>query len=185
MSGYVSASRVEFDTTGICNIEGTIKSIAFEEAFEDPCVKDNSCPVGAFVPERSATYYLTIEINSLSCVPGEENNTFSYEAQFQLDAENIISIAKNKVQKGDVFEPGDNISGTVQYIALQHAFTSYELFEKVPQGNVISDDIDEQNNIINDDQQKSKSIPFLFVGSLAIIVLIIIAWFLLKKRKQN
>ena len=96
-----------------------------------------------------------------------------------------ITIAKNEVQKGDVFEPGDNISGTVQYISLQHAFTSYELFEKVPQGDVISDDIDGQNNIINDDQQKSKSIPFLFVGSLAIIVLIIIAWFLLKKRKQN
>ena len=180
----VFASPVEFDTTGICNIEGIIKAIEFKEAYEDPCVKNHSCPVGAYIPERPATYYLTIKLESISCIPAGEEEPLSYRAQFRLGAENIIAVDKNVVKEGDVFESGDKISGTVKYITLQHLFASYELV-KTPKDNVINDNIVKQNNIVDNDQQKSNILFYLLVGALTIIVLIIATWFLLKKRKQR
>ena len=179
INNYVSASSVAFNANSVCNINGIIKSVEYREAYEDPCVKDNSCPVGAYIPARPATYYLGIEIESLSCDPDDgKDAVLSYMAQFKLGAENNIAIYKNEVKNGDIFNPGDKISGAVKFITLQHTFVAYEL-EKSPKNISADNSVDKRNDIVNNNRQRSRALPFLFAGVLALIVLIIIIRFLI------
>ena len=180
ISVYVSASRTEFSTDQICNIEGTIQSVEFKEAFRDSCLDDNSCPIGGYDPDRPARYYLKILLSFVSCEPDKSDDPYAYEYQFPLDTEVEVYINKNQILNEDFFELGQKISGQVKYF-LGHSFTSYKL-EK-PTDNFANDNIDTQDNIINENQKKLNNLSFLFVCVLVIIVLIIMAWFFFKKRK--
>ena len=176
----VFASRVEFDSLGKCNIAGIIKAVNFEEAYEDPCVKDNSCPIGAFTPERSARYILSVYIDTLNCIPGEVDNPATYESQFKLNEENSITLNLIDVKDEDQFQQGDKISGTVGFITLAHTFRSYEL-EK-PSEKIVTDDIDNQKNTIDIEQNNKGYIPFVVIAVIVIIGLIVVGVFLIKRR---
>ncbi len=190
VSGSVSASRVAFDATGSCDIEGTIISASFHEAFEDPCVKDNNCPVGAFVPERGARYVLSVYIESLSCVPSEgpADGPNSYKNQFQLNENNEIVLDQLLAKQGDIFEQGDRISGTVQLIQYNNTFVAYNLEESISgiDNRGTSDskmENSENNTTYNDDDDdaalKLPLLPFV-LGGLLIIATVLLLFFLKK-----
>jgi hypothetical protein len=177
----VFASRVEFDSLGKCDITGLIKNVNFEEAYEDSCVKDDSCPVGAFATERSARYILSIYIDTLSCIPGEADNPSTYESQFKLDDENSISLNLMDVNEGDKFEPGDKINGVVKFQNYAHTFVSYEL-EKSDAKVTEDKNEDDLNNNIDDKEQTSNTIPNIAFFAGIIVVLIVLWLFLIKRR---
>lgn len=176
----VFASRVEFDTLGKCNVSGMIKAVNFEEAYEDPCVKDNDCPVGAFTPKRSARYIFSIYTDTIKCTPGEVDNPSTYESQFKLNDENSIILNLIDVKEGDQFQPGDKIRGTVEFKSLSNTFTSYELEE--PDAKMINIDIDNQKNIF-ENQQNNKDYIYLIAIAVITIITIILVWFFLIKRR--
>lgn len=172
----VSASRAPFDIYGKCNIEGTIKTANFEEAYEDPCVKDNNCPV-AITTERPERYVLSINIDTLSCTPGETDNPHTYESQFRLNEENKIELYLMDVKEGDQFQSGDRIRGIVESIDLAHTFTSYEL-EKPVEG-INSDKIGNQKNIVDNPQENKNYISVIVVSA---IVTLLVVFYILKRR---
>ncbi|NCU33571.1 MAG: hypothetical protein EOM23_11735, partial [Candidatus Moranbacteria bacterium] len=125
-----SASRVAFDSSGEFDISGIIQSIQFAQEQKDPCLENNNCPVGAFMPHRSAKYLLAVEIKSIACVPEGTDNPFSYRSTFQLNNEKTISVYQNDVQPADRFAIGDSISGTVIFENLNDKFSDYILSGK-------------------------------------------------------
>ncbi len=175
----VSASRVEFDALGKCNVQGTIKSVSFEKSYEDPCVKDNSCPVGAFTPEKPARYILGVNIATLSCTPGEGDNQNTYESQFKLNTENSIILNSASIKNGDQLKQGGKINGTVEYIANEHTFTAYEL-EKMPVKPKEKNLIDENEKTIIANG-KINYTPYFIIVAILIIIPITIGIFLKKR----
>jgi hypothetical protein len=176
----VFASTVEFDAFGKCDITGTIKAVDFEEAYKDPCIESNSCPVGAFEPERSAHYNLSIYINTLNCTPGEIDNPITYESQFELNNENAIILNLVDTNEGDQFQAGTNISGTIEFKTLAHTFTSYELEGSGAQIN--TNDIFNQNPI-SENHQDSKNQGYLSVAVVIAIIILVVVGFILIRRK--
>ncbi len=122
-----NASRVAFDPLGKCEIEGTINNVNLTEAYVDPCVTEDDCPVGAFVPSTPAMYFLSVNIKSIACVPEGLGDPLSYRSQFRLNDENTIVVYQADVNAGDRFDVGDTISGRVEFEALQNRFTRYIL----------------------------------------------------------
>lgn len=86
INAQVFATRTEFSTDQTCYIEGIIQSVEFEESFRDPCLDDNSCPIGAYNPQHPARYHLSILLSTASCEP-ESAEPIPYETQFPLNTE--------------------------------------------------------------------------------------------------
>lgn len=172
------ASRTEFSTDQVCGIEGTIQSLEFKDAFRDPCVKDHSCPVGAYNPEQEAMYYLRIKIDAVSCKPDKKDDPSAYEHQFQVNSEMDIYVNQSIIRNGDVLRVGQRIKGDVMY-SFGHQLTSYVVETSI--GNEINNDIDEQQEVMKDDW---KGNSFLYVLSPVIIFVGLIMGIIWKRRKM-
>lgn len=92
-----------------CKIEGTIKKIRHELSYENPCVRQNSCPTDMEV-KRPERFYLSVDIKKVALLGGS-TQFYTCEGLFPLNSVKEIFINKDKVINNDVFEKGQSISG--------------------------------------------------------------------------
>lgn len=137
-----------------CSLGGTIKTVEFAEAgcaespWEDKCWEDE--------------YKLELEIKEVSTV----SSIGSCEETYPLNSLQKISIPKEKVNEGDVFEVNSKISGsTSRRFGTQ--FTSYVLE-------------------ISEEPQKTTNSNLLLFGGIVIVIIIILFLIIkfMKKKKQ-
>jgi hypothetical protein len=153
-----------------CYIEGTIQSVEFKEAYDEPCLTEKyGCPTDMEL-NHPARYFFKIKIDSVSYVSGE-TDFVTCDNMLPLNTEHTIFINKDKVKSGDSFESGQKISGQVSSFGGK-SFDSYELEKS------ITDDKDAEPK-----DSDAKTIIYILIAFAALIVLILIIYFLRKNKK--
>lgn len=94
-----------------CYIKGIIQDVRFEKAYENPCVKNNSCPTDVQLSYPD-TYYLSVKIQNISFKEGETRFQ-TCDSLYPHDSTQEIFVIKDRVKMGDSFSNNQSIEGTV------------------------------------------------------------------------
>lgn len=111
--------------TPICQIKGTIKSVEFKDAYDEPCLSQpHGCPTDMEV-KHPAQYFLNINVDSISYISGTVNfNTC--KNMYPIGTVQTIIIYKSKVKPNDSFATNEEIEGVVSSF-WKKSFDSYSL----------------------------------------------------------
>lgn len=130
----------------LCQITGTIKSVSFKDAYDEPCLKEPyGCPTDTEL-HHPARYYLDVSINSVAYINGGTNLN-SCENMYQVGSVKNIFINKDRVKIGDTFSVNQKIEGIARSF-WGSSFDSYILKTETPTGQKNGDNEENQENII-------------------------------------
>lgn len=157
-------------TSPKCYIEGTVQSVEFKDAYDEPCLKEeNGCPTDMEL-RHPARYFLAIKINTISYVSGDANFV-TCENMLPLNTEKTIYINKDEVKTGDSFELGQKIKGQVSSF-WGISFYLYELEKSTT---------DDQE--IEQEDTDVKTGVYIAVATTIIVGLLLVIYFLRKNQK--
>lgn len=92
-----------------CYIKGLIQGVRFEKAYENSCVKTNSCPTDMQLSYPD-TYYLSVKIQNVSFKEGDTRFQ-NCDSLYPLESIQEIFVVKDKVKMSDSFSNGQIIDG--------------------------------------------------------------------------
>jgi hypothetical protein len=124
--GFVSAVPPAPSPT--CYIQGTIQSVEYREAYNEPCLSNcysaepgTCCPTDVEL-EHPSRYYLNVTINEVRYVDGE-TDFITCEESYPIGESDVFKINVEKVPMNYNFNIGDSIKGNVN----REAFYSLDL----------------------------------------------------------
>lgn len=94
-----------------CYVKGLIENVRFEKAYENPCVKNDSCPTDVQLSYPD-TYYLSVKIQNVSFKEGDTRFQ-TCESLYSPETSQEIFIIRDRIKSGDLFNKGQVIEGTV------------------------------------------------------------------------
>lgn len=107
-----------------CNVEGLIKDVRYEKAYESECLKMNSCPTDTRT-KFPDLYYLTIKIENVSYKDGDTNFQ-TCDGLFPINSIKEFNITASSLREGDILKNGQKIKGVVSSF-WGHSFDSYQI----------------------------------------------------------
>ncbi len=112
-----------------CYVEGVIKDVRFEKAYESECLKTNSCPTDTRT-KFPDLYYLTIQIDKVSYKDGNTNFQ-TCDSLFPINSIKEFNIVASSLKEGDIFRNDQKIEGIVSSF-WGHSFDSYQITSVTP-----------------------------------------------------
>lgn len=111
-----------------CNVNGVIRGVEFEKAYEAPCLKTNNCPTD-FSPTLPERYRLSVYITGTSYIEGETSfNTC--ESIYPLNSTKEIIINNDVVKSPKDLQVNKGIGGVVTSF-FYNRFDSYYMANDV------------------------------------------------------
>lgn len=112
-----------------CNVEGLIKDVRYEKAYESECLKTNSCPTDTQT-KFPDLYYLTIKIEKVSYKDGDTNFQ-TCDGLFPINSIKEFNITASSLREGDILKNDQKIKGVVSSF-WGHSFDSYQISSTTP-----------------------------------------------------
>jgi len=165
---FILWSSVNFSNTKVfasppapapkCNVEGVIKDVRFEKAYESECLKTDSCPTDGQT-KFPDLYYLTIKIDKVSYKDGNTNFR-SCDSLFPINSIKEFNIVASSLKVGDIFKHDQKIKGIVSSF-WGHSLDSYQITSVTPR--ICTQDINPCNpTSCSYDLEKCSSLPSIF-----------------------
>ena len=153
-----------------CYIEGTIQSVEFKDAYDEPCLTEEyGCPTDTEL-RHPARYFFNIKMNSVSYVSGD-TDFVTCEDMLPLNTEKTIFINKDEVKISDSFKLGQNIKGQVSSF-WEISFDSYELEESTT-----------DNKDMEPEDSNAKTGTYIIFAVAIIVIVALIIYFFRKNKK--